>query len=353
MAVMLIRSEALLGLVTGIFVAAGCSEPEAATISRHLVDSDLAGHPSHGVVRVAGYVEALACQRVFAGKSIEIVTETDVLAVVDGCFGFGQTVGGQAVALGIAKARAAGMAAVGLRHAGHLGRISDWAEAGARAGLVSLHFVNVAGSRLVAPFGSKERRFGTNPIAIGIPQRGDEPLLIDFATSVVAEGKTRVALNGGAVVPDDALIGPDGRPTGDPGVLYGAVEAGALPNAMAGPGALRAMGDHKGSALSLACELLAGVLTGSGTAAADRSCNGMLSLYLWPEHFAAVDFGDEVQSFVDHVRAATPATPDGSVVVPGDLERERRAHQLVQGIDLVTGTWEQLRATAERLGVVV
>lgn len=348
---MLIPSEALRDLVTDIFATAGCSATEAATIGRHLVNSDLAGHPSHGVVRVAGYVEQLGAGTVVAGRSIEVVTETDVLAVVDGGYGFGQTVGGQAVAMGITKARTEGLAAIGLRHAGHLGRISDWAEMAARAGLVSIHFVVVAGSRLVAPFGSKDRRFGTNPIAIGIPQNDDEPLLIDFATSVVAEGKTRVALNGGARVPDDALVGPDGKPTGDPNVLYGETPPGKLPSSMGGPGALRAMGDHKGSALSFACELLAGVLTGAGTASADRFCNGMLSIYLSPEHFAAADFVDEVNEFAEHVRAATTVDGEGTTILPGDLERRRRAGHLVNGIDLADGTWEQLTTTAGRLGV--
>ena len=287
------------------------------------------------------------------GRSIEVVVDSGPMAVVDGGFGFGQTVGGQAVAVGTAKARELGVAAVGLRHAGHLGRISDWAELATRAGQVSIHFVNVASSRLVAPFGSTERRFGTNPIAIGIPQGDGDPLLIDFATSVVAEGKTRVALNGGAPVPDDALIGPDGKVTSDPLVLYGETEEGQLPSAMGGPGALRAMGNQKGSALALACELLAGVLTGSGTASSDQPCNGMLSIYLAPDHFAAAGFVEEVADFVDHVRAAAPIEEGGSTVVPGDLERERRARQLVHGIDLASGTWDQLVTTANSLGVAV
>jgi uncharacterized oxidoreductase len=153
---------------------------------------------------------------------------------------------------------------VALRHAGHLGRIADWALAASEAGYVSIHFVNATGIGLVAPFGGKDRRFGTNPIAIGIPQLDRPPILIDFATSVVAEGKARVARNGGRPVPDDALVGPDGRVTGDTSVLYGEVPEGRNPDPRRGPGALRAMGEQKGSALALACEILAGVLTGSG-----------------------------------------------------------------------------------------
>ena len=108
----------------------------------------------------------------FPDRKVEIVVDTPVLAVVDGKFGFGQTVGAQAVQIGIDKCKAMGLAAVALRNAGHLGRIGDWAEMAAKEGLVSLHFVNVVGSVLVAPFGGVERRFSTAPICIGIPRAG-------------------------------------------------------------------------------------------------------------------------------------------------------------------------------------
>src|SRR5258708_6665174 len=114
-----------------------------------------------------------------------IEDEKPVLAVVDGQFGFGQTVGAQAVKIGIGKCKAMGLAAVALRNSGHLGRIGDWAEMAAKEGLVSLHFVNIVGSVLVAPFGGVERRFSTAPVCIGIPRPGEEPVLLDFATSLV------------------------------------------------------------------------------------------------------------------------------------------------------------------------
>ena len=108
-----------------------------------------------------------------------------------------------------------------LRNAGHIGRVGDWAEMAAEAGLVSVHFVNASGSVLVAPFGGVERRFSTAPYCVGVPRPGEPPLVLDFATSVVAEGKVLVASQGGKKMPDDALIGPDGKISGDPHVLYG------------------------------------------------------------------------------------------------------------------------------------
>lgn len=345
--------ESLKSMVAEIFVAAGCSEDESACIARHLLAADLAGHPSHGVVRVRNYVEWLAGGAVVADQEIEVVSENDTLAVLDGGYGFGQTLGEEAVRFGLAKAERSGVSVVALRNSGHLGRIADWAEAAADAGYVSIHFVNVAGTGLVAPFGGKERRFGTDPIAIGIPQQDRPPILIDFATSVVAEGKAKVALNGGTPVPDNALVGPDGETTGDTMVLYGESKPGMNPDPRRGPGALRAMGGQKGSALALACELLAGVLTGSATSGTEPFSNGMLSIYLSPEHFAATSFAAAATEFADYVRSAAPADPGVAVQIPGDIERAKAEEQHRNGIDLADGTWRDLQVSAERVGVTL
>ncbi|MGH1489077.1 MAG: Ldh family oxidoreductase [Acidimicrobiales bacterium] len=343
----------LQSLIIDIFSAAGCSSAEADRIARHLLASDLAGHPSHGVVRVRNYVGWLGAGAVVADQEISVISENETLVVLDGGYGFGQTLGEEAVRIGLAKAEATGVSVVALRNSGHLGRIADWAEAAADAGYVSIHFVNVAGQGLVAPYGGKERRFGTDPIAIGIPQQDRPPILIDFATSVVAEGKAKVALNGGKPVPDNAMVGPDGAISGDTSVLYGDVPEGKNPDPRKGPGALRTMGEQKGSALALACELLAGVLTGSATSGSEPFSNGMLSIYLSPEHFAATGFAAQATEFADYVRSAAPADPSQPVKVPGDIERATAEEQQKNGIDLAEGTWSDLTITAESVGVAM
>lgn len=345
--------EQLESLVTDIFAGGGCSPAEAARIARHLLASDLAGHPSHGVVRVRNYIGGLARGAIVADQEPKVVSENETLAVLDGGYGFGQTLGEAAVSYGLTKAEASGVAVVALRNSGHLGRIADWAAAAADAGYVSIHFVNVAGTGLVAPYGGKERRFGTDPIAIGIPQQDRPPILIDFATSVVAEGKAKVAMNGGKPVPDNAMIGPDGQVSGDTSVLYGEVPDGKSPNPRRGPGALRAMGEQKGSALALACEILAGVLTGSATSGSEPFSNGMLSIYLSPEHFAATGFAAQATEFADYVRSAAPAVPGQPVQIPGDIERGLAAEQLENGIDLADGTWGDLEIAAASVGVAM
>ena len=207
--------------VRDIFAKAGCSAEEGERIGKYLVSANLTGHDSHGVVRVPRYVQWKQRRRRHADREVKIVTETPVLAVVDGLYGFGQTVAPQAVAIGIDKCKAMGLSMVALRNAGHIGRVGDWAEMAAAAGLVSVHFVNASGSVLVAPFGGTERRLSTAPFCAGVPRPGQAPIVLDFATSVVAEGKVLVASQGGKKLPDNALIGLDGKMSADPRLLYG------------------------------------------------------------------------------------------------------------------------------------
>ncbi|MGO1081002.1 Ldh family oxidoreductase [Inquilinus sp. CA228] len=347
---MLIRHDTLTQLVGDIFAAQGCSAAESERIARYLVAANLTGHDSHGVIRVPRYVAMLAADEVRRDVTAEIVTDTPAFALVDGGYGFGQTVGPQAVQLGIAKALTGGVAVVGLRHAGHLGRIGEWAEMAAQAGLCSLHFVNVAGSELVAPFGGVERRFSTAPFAAGFLVPGRAPVVLDFATSLVAEGKVLVAANGGKPLPEGALIEPDGTLSQNPDTLYGPPVAGKARNAQNGLGAIRAFGEHKGSGLALICELVAGALTGSGCAGPGprRFCNGMLSIYMAPGQFGSVeDLAAETTRYIDYFKACRPAEAGGEVLLPGEPEARRRAERIAGGVPLSDEVWRSLAATAQ------
>ncbi|MFL5007572.1 MAG: Ldh family oxidoreductase, partial [Microvirga sp.] len=250
---MLIRADDLTRLVHDIFHAEGCSEAESGRIALYLVRANLAGHDSHGVIRVPRYVAWERSGEFVKNQTAEVVTENDSFAVVDGRFGFGQSIGPEAVQVGMRKAAKSGAAVVALKSSGHLGRIGEWAEMAAEAGLVSVHFVNVAGSQLVAPFGGVDRRISTAPFSIGFPMRGAEPVILDFATSAVAEGKVLVAARGGKKLPEGSLIEPDGRLSADPHTLYGDYDENRAPDARNGKGAIRAFGEHKGSGLAFMC----------------------------------------------------------------------------------------------------
>jgi uncharacterized oxidoreductase len=340
-----VPADGLTQMLTRVFAAAGGSATEAEAIASNLVDASLAGHDSHGVIRTERYLFWESKGILNFDKTVETITDAPGFALLDGCHGFGQTIGPQAVAKGIAKARENGFALVGLRNSGHLGRIGAWAEMACAEGLVSIHFVNVANSVLVAPFGGTERRMSTAPVCIGVPNAGGD-FILDFATSRVAEGKVLVARKAGIPAAPGSMIGPDGVISSDPDQLYGPAIPGVVDDPRAGPGALTPMGDHKGSGLALACELLAGALTGSSTATAagtNRSHNGMLSIYLDPK---LMDDGHgwaaTVAEYITEIRASLPADPATPVMTPGDPERKRRAERLANGLPLAPDVWESL-----------
>jgi uncharacterized oxidoreductase len=341
-------------IASAILAAAGCARDEADRVAHYLVLANLTGHDSHGVGRIPRYLEWMDKGWLKPGQTPSVIAETDAMVLLDGHFGFGQTLGPRAVAIGVRKAEAAGTTIVGLRHSGHLGRIGDFAEMAADAGLVSIHFVNVAGSPLVAPFGARERRMGTNPLTIGVPVPGAPHLILDFATSAVAEGKIMVAYSGGPPVPAASLIGADGRPTADPAGFYGPKRPGHPPDAKRGEGAIRAMGEHKGSGLSLMIELLAGALMGSSCAGPlPRPVNnGMLSIYLKPEAFAGRDaFAAEASAYLDYFRSARPAEGFAEVLTPGEPERRMRARREAEGLPMPEEIWNLILAAGERVGL--
>lgn len=331
-------------MIARIFSQVGCQPKEADCIASHLVDSNLVGHDSHGVIRVPPYVAWAREGKVVPNRQLEIVLQSDALAIVDGGFGFGQVIGEQAVELGIAKASKQGVAVIGLRNCGHLGRIGDWAEQAARAGIISLHFVNTSGAGvLVAPWGGIDRRLSANPIAAGIPRSDETPLILDISTCSIAEGKIRVAFNKGVNVPEGSIIDSQGQPTIDPKVFY------ADP-----PGAILPFGGHKGYALGMITELLAGVLTGGGCSATGvkRLSNGMLSIYVDPKALVAEEaYTAEIARYIDFVKSSRTVTPGGEILMPGEPEQRTRAARTAQGIDLDETTWGQLVSTWESVGL--
>lgn len=208
---------------------------------------------------------------------------------------------------------------------------------------------------LVAPFGGVERRFSTAPLSVGVPLPG-RPLVLDFATSLVAEGKVLVASTGGKPLPPDALIEPDGRLSGDPHTLYGHYERDGPRDLTKGAGAIRAFGEHKGSGLALICEMLAGAFTGGGTSgptdARTRIANGMLSIFLSPRHFGTqAEFERTGLAYAEWVTSCHPADPNSPVLLPGEPEAARRAARTRDGVPLPSTVWGSLETTAQRFGL--
>jgi hydroxycarboxylate dehydrogenase B len=338
------RPQPLQELVTKIFSAAGCEPAEAAVISDHLVQANLTGHDSHGVIRTPIYVQWLREGKVRANQRATVVFENDAIAVVDGGLGFGQSIAQQAMTLGITKAKKSGVAVIALRNTGHVGRVGHWAEMIVNAGLISLHFVNTSGlGMLVAPIGGINRRLSANPVSVGIPVAGGEAIIYDISTSSVAEGKLKVAFNKGVPVPEGCIIDSQGKPTCDPKVFY------ADP-----PGAILPFGGYKGYGLGIVTEILAGALTGSGCTVPGKTQleQGMLSILLDPAALQVQDsLADEARKFVDFVKSSEKVSPDAEILMPGDVERRNRAERTAKGIELDDKTWSQIEAAAAAVKV--
>lgn len=338
-----------LRLLANRIVAAGGSSPaEAAIVAEHLVEANLRGHDSHGVGMLVAYVRDLEAGALKVNQTPEVISDAGAISVWDARSGYGQVIAREAVEWAIGAARQHGVAVNGLRNAHHIGRVGAYGEIAAQAGMVALHFVNVAsGPPPVAPFRGREGRFLTNPVCIAIPGTdSNEPILLDFATSRVAMGKVRVAHNARKPVQEGTLLDHTGRPTTDPSVMYAVPRGVVLP-----------FGEHKGSGLALACELLAGAIVGSATVTSSTPpergiINGMLSIVIDPARLSARDsMLREIDAMIAWVKSAAPADPDLPVLVAGEPERIARAERLAHGIPIDDETWSQLSAIAERYQV--
>jgi uncharacterized oxidoreductase len=344
----LIDHMRLRSFVRQTFEAAGSLPAEATVVADHLVEANLKGHDSHGSIRTTKYVAWVEAGHLLPNRSAQVVSDRGALAVVDGGFGYGQVIGRQAMELAIERARKFGFCALGIRNSGHLGRVGAWAEQLAEAGLASFHFVNTSGfGILVAPHGGSDRRLSANPLAAGVPIKGKPPLILDIATSIIAEGKIQVARNRGEQLGSGLVIDGKGQPTTDPERFY------ASP-----PGAIFPFGGHKGSGLSLMCEVLAGSLTGGasshpGNATASRLVNNMLTLAFDPAAFPTDEFDVDVARLAEWTKASPPIDPGGQVLLPGEIEAQTMAERLEKGIPMDDETLRQLGDTALRLGVSV
>jgi len=338
-----LRADVLAPWIARVFRGASCAEDEARTIAESLVQSNLYGHDSHGVGLVPMYLESMRAGNARPGQSVRVVVDHGALLTLDGQRGFGQVVARQAMALAIERAARHGCAVVGLHNAHHIARIGEWAEQCARAGLTSVHFVNVLSPPMVAPWGGTEARLVTNPFCVGVPHE-PHPFVLDYATSAIAVGKVKVALANGKPAPAGALIDADGNPTTNPSVLFDSMKGALLPFAQ-----------HKGYALAVVCELLGGMLSGGEVQRDDKrpnTINNMLSLVFAGDLMC--DPGRQRQQTAAlgaWVKSARRSDPNQPILFPGEPERQTEVQRRRDGIPIAAATAEALLADAVRLGV--
>jgi uncharacterized oxidoreductase len=343
---LIIDAARLVSAMRLIVAGFGSGADEVDAVATNLVDANLTGHDSHGIGMLPRYAEAWQEGGLKPNAHVRTLLDAGAMLRLDGDAGFGQVIGREAMALGIARARQGGCCIVALGNSHHLGRIGAWAEQAAAAGLVSLHFVNVLARGVVAPFGGGDARFGTNPFAAGVPIPDRPPMILDFATSMMAQGKTRVAHNKGELLEPGCLIDDAGRPTRDP--RYAVIEP---------MGAILTFGLHKGYGLAMLCELLGGALAAGLTLHGEdtgqrRILNGMLSVLIDPATLGdRAAFEREVLAFTDWTLASPPREGVDRVRLAGEPERESRARRLRDGVPVDSTTWRQILETAHRLGV--
>ena len=344
---MIIDQTRLSEFVSQIFVSAGAREDFAAKVAHHLVAANLKGHDSHGVGMVPAYVGNIRAGHLKVDAEAAVIRDQGAVMLVDGQFGFGQVVGSQATALAIDRVRETGIVCMGVRNCHHLGRIGSYGEQCADAGMVSIHFVNVVGhGPLVSPFGGRDRRMSTNPFCCVVPRGEQPPIVLDMATSAIAQGKVRVAHMKGVSAPEGALIDHQGNATTNPGVMF------EEPFGSLGP-----FGAHKGYGLAVMCELLGGGLAGDWTAQPENPrdntiVNHMLMMVLDPAAFGGLDsFQAEVSAMVDYLHSTTPAEGVDNVRVPGEPERESLSERSANGIPIDENSWTGITKAASAAGL--
>lgn len=345
---MRISAQDLTAAATSILAYAGKNQDAAARVAARLVSANLTGHDSHGVGMIPAYVEGILAGQLVPDAEARIVEDKGPFLLVDGGQGFGHVIAEQAMGMAIERAKASHFAVLSLRNSFHLGRLGDWGAMAAEAGFICILYANVQSSRpLVAPFGGSDARFVTNPYCTAIPATDKHPMfLLDMATSTIAMGKARVADLSGKQVPEGSVIDPEGNPTTDPSVMFSDPA-----------GSLTTFGQHKGFGLALLGDILGGSFSGGGAYVPERAVparivNNMMAILIDPNVFgSAQDFGADVDSYTDWVKASPPAPGFDAVQLPGDPERASASDRQENGIPVDPGTIAQLLEAAQSVDV--
>ncbi len=338
------RPDALTALGTRIFEAVGAPSDIAGIVARSLVDANLTGHDSHGVLRIPHYVERVRDGRVRPAVRPKVIEDRHAIGVVSGEWGFGQLAGRLAMDDAVRRAQEFGVGAVCVVRCNHFGRMGEYVERAADGGYVGLVWVGGLGQRAAVPHGGRRPTLGTNPIAVGFPVDGEHPVVVDFATTAVAAGKIMVARARHVPLPPGCIVDRDGRPTTDVEDFY----AG---------GALLPAAGHKGFGLSVAAELLGQALTGADAIQdapgreAVHGHSGALFMALDPGGMRpAADAKAQARRIVDRIRGIPPADGVDRVRTPGDPEVESRRAR-AGGFELPDATWSAIVECARSVGL--
>lgn len=341
----IIAADHLRQIATVLFQAAGANDHEAGTVARYCVAANLAGHDSHGVIQVPTYIDRIGKGHIVPGAPFEVVRESATTMVIDGHWGFGYVVAERAMQMTIARAKQHNVAATTIHRQSHIGRVAAYPLLAAKEGMIALMTADSGRSpKAVAPFGGREARLGTNPIAIAVPSDLAAPFCIDMATSGVAVGKIKLAESRGESIPEGWILNKQGDPTTDP-KDYG--RGGILLPLGGAEG-------HKGYGLSAIVEILSGILPGLGfgvepTGKHNDGC--FIACFNVGALRDLATFKREVADFAAYLKATPPAEGFKEVLYPGEIEWRREQERAKNGIEIEDKTWKSLVELAARFGV--
>ena len=344
----LLSAQQLRNLGAEIFEALGAPKKEAKLVSSLLVEANLTGFDSHGIIRLPNYVKSIKMGAVKPGTKIEIIEETPNTAVIDGGWNFGQVIAKEAMKICIKKARENIIGLVTIQHCQHVGRLNSYAEMALDEDMIGIMSVNSA--PFVAPFGGKSKQLGTNPLCFAIPAGNEPPMVLDMATSVWAHGKIMVYLARGEKLPDDQIfMDPEGNPTTDPS-WYNK------------QGLLRTLGGvvgYKGFGLSLLVEILTGALSGAGCSNSEEykarpfyGGNGVFMMVINVGKITDItQFKRRVDDLFKTIRESPKAPGYDEIMIPGEPERRMRKKLLKEGIYIEDDTWNKIKEISEELNI--
>jgi len=334
--------EALCRVAQTILQALGTPSDLAELVGDSLVQANIVGHDSHGVIRLDQYARFVRQGHVRPEVRPEVSVRRRANAQVDAAHGWGQPAARLASQTAIELAIENGVGAVTIVRCGHVGRLGEYVELIANAGQIGMALCNAGPG--VAPYGGYKPLMGTNPIAWSVPRgAGQPPLIVDFATAGVAEGKLRVSRAKGERVAAGLVVDSAGRPSQDPAAFY----AG---------GALLPFGGHKGYGISVMIELLGGALSGNGTStiSGESRSNGTLLMAFNIESFVPTEqFLEQTNGLCQQIKASPPAEGFAEILLPGEPEIRERKRRLEAGISIPDQTWREIETLAAGLNVAI
>lgn len=336
------KAEELRSLARAVFEAAGVGHAEANRVAELLIRSNLAGHDSHGVMRIPWYVALIKEGKLKPGAQVEVVRETSSTALVNGNWGFGQVVAWKCMEIAIEKARRSGVGTVGIYNCNHVGRLIDYTAFAASQDMIGMMTCN--DGAIVAPFGGVDRLFNPGPISFAFPAGTQPPILLDISTAVAAEGKIRVKARRGEKIPLGWIIDKDGRPTDNPADLY------------AGGAILPVGGDvgYKGFGLGLFVDIMSGALTSSGCASSPeyKGGNGVFMMALNIGSFTDLeDYKRRVDELISRTKASRKAPGVKEILLPGEPELREEQRRQREGIYVEEETWKEITSAVKGLGI--